>query len=237
MLRQHTSLSLLSLLAASTMLSACGSTIVASNTPRTRPADQSRAAQPGSSLPSTFRLPQLSSNPQPAATFPVTLAISSYATGNENAVRDIEQGIDLTSLRSLPHVTNVVVLPSSMPASEVFTTSQAAGADIVVIYQVSRASTHRGTSIPGLGVLTLGAFPNEDEKAYATATASFIDTQTGFVYATAEVTSEATEIQNAWQRTDNTVDLKARRSALRDLLAQCRQTWPQITQRFAQPSN
>lgn len=126
----------------------------------------------------------------------------------------------ISCLRLSPHQTTRVA-------------SRSAGAEMLVVYDVSPARSHRSTSVPGLGVLTLGAFPNEYEKAYANASATFVDTQTGFVYATAEVTSSSTEIQNAWQRSDNTVHLKAQRAALRDLLKECRGTWKTVHARFA----
>lgn len=182
---------------------------------------------------SSMRLPQLSTDPQPAARFPVTLAIAPAGMGTRNYIRDVEEGIDLTSLRKLPGVADVIVLPTSTQQQDVYAVAHSAGADIVIIYDVSAARSHRGTSIPGLGVLTLGAFPNEYEKAYATATANFIDTQTGFVYATAETTSSSTEIQNAWQERDNTVHLKAQRAALRALMQESRDAWKTVHARFA----
>ena len=226
---------LLPLLACCTFLTACGSSFVASNGGRMRADDATQSAlgprsAPALSLPA---LPILSSNPKPTATFPVTLAIASITTGSRAYVRDVEEGVDLTSLKKLPGVTDVIILPSVTQPSELFATAQSANADILVLYEVSAARSHRGTSIPGLGVLTLGAFPNEYEKAYATATASFIDTHTGFVYATTETTASSTEIQNAWQGSDNTVHLGAQRAALRQLLNESRATWKTIRTRFA----
>jgi hypothetical protein len=223
------------LLGASSLLAACGSSFVASNGGRMRTDDAARATHTPRSAPMLARLAlgTLSSNPEPQAKFPATLAIASSRTGDGDHVRDIEEGIDLTALKSLEGVRDVIVLPSATPLEEVYVTAQSADADIIVVYEVTPARSHRGTSVPGLGVLTLGAFPNEYEKAYATASASFIDSHTGFVYATAEATASSTEVQNAWQGRDNTVHLKAQRAALRALLKESRKTWKTVHERFA----
>lgn len=226
------SLLLLSLMSACTTLAACGSSFVASKGGRVRADDATRTTMP-LHLADGMGLPHPSPDAQPAATFPVILAVASSHTGTSRYVRDVEQGVDLTALKQLPGVTDIVVLPSSTPRADLYTVARSAGAEMLVVYDVSPARSHRGTSVPGLGVLTLGAFPNEYEKAYANASATFVDTQTGFVYATAEVTSSSTEIQNAWQRSDNTVYLKAQRAALRDLLKECRGTWKTVHARFA----
>lgn len=228
----HSARLVLPLVACSMLLAACGSSFVASKGGRVRADDATRTTLP-LHLADGMGLPHISHDAQPAATFPVILAVASAQTGTSRYVRDIEQGVDLTALKKLPGVTDIVILPSSTPRADLYAVARSAGAEMLVVYDVSPARSHRGTSVPGLGVLTLGAFPNEYEKAFANASATFVDTQTGFLYATAEVTSSSTEIQNAWQRGDNTVHLKAQRAALRDLLKECSGTWKTVHERFA----
>jgi hypothetical protein len=223
-----------SLLACSVLLSACGSSFVASRGSHSRGGDA--VAVPLGGLPSFangIEMPQSPANAEPAAKFPLILAVATAKTGRDTYIRDIEEGVDITVLKKLPGVKDVVVLPSSTPGVNLYSTARSADADMLVIYQVSNARTHSGTTIPGLGVITLGAFPNEYEKAYASATATFIDTQTGYVYATVEATGSSTEIQNAWQDRDNTVELKAQRAALKELLKESRNAWKTIHTRFA----
>lgn len=189
--------------------------------------------------------PSIAGKAEPKAKFPPVIAISPmpgaparnnnrYADNADSNVRAEESRARLDSLEKLPGVERIVVLnsltlnPSSQ--SSVYDAAGAVNADMIVLYRVGSGTVREDTTIPGLGVLTLGLFPNETRKCYATASAIVLDARTGYLYGALEASSSAWRLANGWtnHREDETVAFEARSKALTELVKRFPPLWEHI---------
>ena len=183
---------------------------------------------------------------RPAASFPATLALlriqdrgyrsrtsKSIERGNYSivTVRDVEEDEDLQRLQKMPGVGSIVPLNSMVVGNlnterDLRAAAARVQADALVLYTF-HTSFDVDTTIPAVGVLTLGVFPAEKAKVTSTASAAIIDTRTGFVYALAESTSDTSQLANAWT-TQSAVDQsrrRAEREAFEGLLTELESAW------------
>lgn len=179
----------------------------------------------------------------PTISFPATLAfapiadIPSYSNGVAVGGREEEQGLDFREFEALPHTDSVTLLNSMLINAENFETYYEAAAsleaDVVAFYQVRSGLVYHGTTIPLLGILTLGLFPNEYREGFATASLVFVDARTGFVYGAAEASDTSWRLANGWTftRDDESVAFRARRNALRKLFDEIPEAWNAVVQK------
>ena len=192
---------------------------------------------------------------RPAASFPAALAVIrvqgegyrnyssvGYGVGRCTIVtnRDLENQADMQTINSLPMVrgiamVNRLVAPPKID-SEMGLRAAAAElhADILLLYTFDTVFRTE-TTVPALGVITLGLFPNERARVTSTVSAVFIDVRTGYIYGTAEATHMTSRITNAWNTAD-AVD-KTRReceiAAYKQLLPQLSEVWSGIVSAYA----
>ncbi|MEM1424309.1 MAG: hypothetical protein AAGH64_09930 [Planctomycetota bacterium] len=191
---------------------------------------------------------------EPAAQFPATLALlrlqdrsyGSYtARGWDHTdysvvtVRDVEDEADLERLGAMPGVRavaplNRMVIGNLSSEQDLRAAAARVHADALVLYTFD-TRFDVDTTIPALGVLTLGLFPNDIAKVTSTASAAVIDTRTGYVYALAESTHDTSQIANAWTNRD-AVDQsrrRAERGAFAGLVGELERAWGGVVRAHA----
>jgi hypothetical protein len=195
---------------------------------------------------------------RPAAGFPAVIAAirvqgreyhsrTSYGYGSGSATvvttRDIEKQEDFDRLAKMPLVRAVVpinrlVVPDRVQSEDDLRQAAAAvHADLTLLYTFdTKFSTE--TTIPALGVLTLGLFPNRQARVISTASAVLLDTGSGYIYALAEATDKQDQIANAWTSED-AVDQSRRRAerrAFESLLTELEGGWKGVVDSYIAPS-
>jgi hypothetical protein len=192
---------------------------------------------------------------RPAASFPAAIAVlrvqgrgycnyttTGYGEGDYTIVtsRDVEDFADWDVINRLPMVRGIATVNrlTSPPSvkSEMGLRSAAAElhADILFVYTFDTVF-HTETTVPALGVITLGLFPNERARVTSTVSGAFIDVRTGYIYGTAEATNKNSRITNAWN-TESAVDktrVECERSAFKELMPQVEQVWNGIVKEYA----
>lgn len=155
-------------------------------------------------------------------------------------VRDIETEEQLEKLSKLPMIREIVPINRMVITGHVRTERDLRDAaanlhaDMLAIYTLD---TKFGTSttVPYLGVITLGLFPNEQASVTATASAVLIDTRNGYIYGAYEATSKKDRLTNAWSSQDaiDAARRDAESSAFDLLVDQFVEGWPRILSTYA----
>lgn len=189
---------------------------------------------------------------KPAASFPAAIAVvrvqgAGYTSRTSKGVgsgaytvvtaRDAEGETDAARLAALPGtrgigaVNRLIVPEETRDLRDLRLIAAELQADILLLYTMDTSFGTKETTIPALGVLTLGLFPNERARVSSTASAAFVDTRTGYIYGLAEASTEETRITNAWNSND-AVDQsrrEAERSAFAKLVPELEKTWGSIS--------
>ena len=191
---------------------------------------------------------------RPAANFPATIAAirvqdrgyRSYSSQGHDvgsfsivSVHDREKQEDADRSAALPMVREVVAL-NRLVVGDVQTERdlrEAAArvhADMLLLYTID---TKFGveTTVPALGVITLGLFPNDEARVTSTASAALIDTRSGFIYALADATADTKQLANAWTNRD-AVDQsrrRAEREAYEGALEEIFAAWKRVAETYA----
>lgn len=194
---------------------------------------------------------------QPAASFPATIAFvrvqdrgySSYGTYGHNfghysivGVREAELGTEFYAFEQLPMIKQVLplnrlVINTIEDEEDLRESAARVQADMLLLYTFDTRFGVEST-IPALGVITLGLFPNDEARVTSTASAALIDTRTGYIYMLAEATADTRQIANAWTSKD-AVDQsrrRAERDAFNQMLSQIQSGWKAVAERYALPS-
>ena len=196
---------------------------------------------------------------RPAASFPAALAVVrvqdegyrsytgvGYGTGRYTIVtnREQENEADLGTLNSLPMVRGIAMVnrltapPKINSDMGLRAAAAELHADILLLYTFDTVF-HTETTVPALGVITLGLFPNERARVTSTVSAAFVDVRTGYIYGTAEATNTTSRITNAWNTSD-AVDKTRRQceaAAFKQLIPQITEVWSGIVGQYAQSAN
>ncbi len=189
---------------------------------------------------------------KPAASFPAAIALvrvqgegyRSYTSRGRGSgpysiitTRDAESDTDVLRLTQMPNtrgigaVNRLIVPAETKDLKDLRLIGADLQADIILIYTFDTEFGSTETTIPALGVLTLGLFPNERARVTSTASAAFVDTRTGYLYGLAEATVEDTRITNAWGNND-AVDKsrrEAERGAFEKLVPEIERLWADIS--------
>ncbi|MEZ6317171.1 MAG: hypothetical protein R3B49_00255 [Phycisphaerales bacterium] len=192
---------------------------------------------------------------KPAASFPARVAIGrvqdqgyrsytqwGYGRGRYTlvGVRDVEREEDLERLTSLPMIADAVMLNRMAVPDQLDTIEDMRGAaasvhaDMLLLYTFD---TRFGaeTTIPALGVITLGLFPNKEARVTSTASAALVDTRTGYVYGLVEGTASEDQLANAWTSRD-AIDQsrrRAERAAFEHATDEFTKLWKGVAERYA----
>lgn len=189
---------------------------------------------------------------KPAASFPAAIALvrvqgegyRSYTSRGRGSgpysiitTRDAESDTDVLRLSQMPNtrgigaVNRLIVPAETKDLKDLRLIGADLQADIILVYTFDTEFGSTETTIPALGVLTLGLFPNERARVTSTASAAFVDTRTGYLYGLAEATVEDTRITNAWGNND-AVDKsrrEAERGAFAKLVPEIERLWADIS--------
>jgi hypothetical protein len=167
---------------------------------------------------------------KPLAAFPASIAVarvqgSGYRSYSESAygagrftvvtVRTVETEDHMKAVGSLPLVRGVamlnrLVLPDVLKTEKDLREAAASvQADMLLIYTFDTVFD-TGTTIPALGTITLGLFPNEKASVTTTASAALIDTRSGYIYGLSESTAKEMQLANAWTSSEAIDDCRKR---------------------------
>lgn len=191
---------------------------------------------------------------RPAASFPASVALArvqgrgytsytsrGYGSGAFTIIsgRDVERETDFEKLSKLPMLAGVaplnrLVVPGEIRSEEDLRNAAAqVQADILLIYTFD-TEFWTETTVPHLGTITLGLFPNERAKVSSTASSAFIDVRTGFIYGLSEVTHTNSRIANAWTSREamDQTRREVEAEAFSRLTQDWEKTWAGIAARF-----
>jgi hypothetical protein len=209
--------------------------------------DEQRARQTDFSVQEKF-------DRRPLASFPATLAAvrlqgsgySSYSARGYGGgpftvvlTRTVETEEHVKSISSLPRVAGVamlnrLVMPAKLQSEKDLRDAAASvQADMLFVYTFDTVFD-TGTTIPALGTITLGLFPNEKANVTTTCSAALIDTRNGYVYALAEATQATSTLANAWtsrEAMDN-ARTSTEQAAFGRLIAQMPGLWANVLSRY-----
>lgn len=155
----------------------------------------------------------------PAADFPTTVATAHVQAGiysgphrfrhsDTPAVRlvskpELDQAASLSDLDGLPYLRAVRPVRSLLVRGEirgldsVRRAAAALQADMVMVYTFD-TTTRENTTVPVVGVASLGILPNIEQKATSRVTGGLLDVRTGYLYGVLEAEGEATQLANGW---------------------------------------
>jgi hypothetical protein len=194
---------------------------------------------------------------KPLASFPASVAVvrlqgrgySSYTAlghgqGDFTVVttRDVEDRRHFERLAAMPLVRvflpiNRLVMPAHIrKETDLREAAAAVHADMLLLYTFDTQFAV-DTTIPALGTLTLGMFPNRRASVTTTASAALLDTRNGFVYGLAEATARRDRVANSWfarQAVDRT-RRDAEAEAFGTLIDEIETMWGHVVRNFTAP--
>lgn len=191
---------------------------------------------------------------KPAASFPAAIAIVRVQEGGYTSqtyrtrgpgrftvvgVREAESSVDMQKLAALPQIRglaplNTLVLPKQVDREmDLRMAAASVQADVLLLYTFE-TQFYSDTTVPVLGIITLGLFPNEMKRVTSTASAVFVDTRTGYVYGLCEATAKTDRLHNAWTSAEalENARLAAERDAFAKLADEMGKTWMQIAAEY-----
>ena len=193
---------------------------------------------------------------QPAANFPVNLAVvrvqesgyrhygySAYGHGAFSVATgtDIESPENLQRLARLPGITaavwmNTLLLPAELRGeSDLRRAAARLHAPILAIYTLDTDFYQQETLAP-LTVVTLGLAPNQTMHVQTVASALILDTQTGYVYGTAEGRASRKQLASHWT-SEEAVDqsrAKTEAEAFAQLMDEFEKVWKAVEAEYGQ---
>lgn len=192
---------------------------------------------------------------EPLARFPSAIAVArvqsgsvgsrshgvSYGRGAYTVVttRTVESDADFARIATLDQVTGVAPMNRLVLASdprtdkELRTAAARLHADLLLIYTFDTA-VFSGDSDSPLDVVTLGFLPGKEARVVTTASAVLMGTHNGYIYGTAEATSETTHRANTWtseRRVDEARDA-TEREAFGELVDSFVAVWPSVVEHY-----
>jgi hypothetical protein len=196
----------------------------------------------------------------PAADFPATVATahvqaswrshsrrharsSSYTGMTLISDPELESAASLNELRGLPGLQSIRPIRSLLVEGDIEGLNdlrRAAAtlqADMVMVYTFD-TKTRENTTVPVVGVASLGILPNIEQNATSRVTGGLIDVRTGYLYGILEAEGEATQLANGWTSDEARGDaaLRAERRALRSFVDAAAELWGDVVAEHA-PAN
>ncbi|MEL6328036.1 MAG: hypothetical protein AAFR38_00095 [Planctomycetota bacterium] len=184
---------------------------------------------------------------RPAATFPARIAVvrlqdrgyrnhrhESWGDGSATvvSVRDVEDTahfdrlVEMDGIAGIAMLNRMIIPESIHELDDLRTAAARVQADMVYVYTFN---TRFGVTktVPFLGAITLGLFPNDQARVSSTASAVLMDSRTGYIYGLAEGTSKTTQLANNWTSQD-AIDqsrIRAEREAFDQMIEQTELMW------------
>lgn len=153
--------------------------------------------------------------------------------------REVEDGADVERIAALPRIAglgtlNRMLLPAQIKSEQDLreAVSKIQG-DLTLVYTFDTAFYDHDVSKP-LSVITLGLSPTRNIRAVTTASALLIDTRTGFIYSTYEVTEKRSTISSSWGSADSADEVRrtTEKEAFRKLIDEFIEKWPLVIARY-----
>jgi hypothetical protein len=157
--------------------------------------------------------------------------------------REAESDEALARLTKLPMVRGIaplnrlVLSPNINSEENLRAAAASVQADILLIYTFETVFGNK-TTIPALGVITLGLFPNEEARVTSTASAALLDTRNGYVYALAEASAKTEQLANAWTSREaaDEARVRAEKEAFSKLVGELERAWGGVVANYAPSS-
>lgn len=191
---------------------------------------------------------------KPAATFPASIAFArvqdsgyrSYTYSGSSSdgafslvsVRDVETPEALAKLERLPMIRgfgplNRFVVSGTRNIRDLRNAAAELQADMLLVYTFdTRFGEHK--TVPALGVITLGLFPDTEARVTSTVSTALIDTRTGYIYGVTETTAREESLANVWTSGD-AID-KSRRAAesraFSDAVTEFERLWSNVVRQY-----
>jgi hypothetical protein len=169
-----------------------------------------------------------------------------YGSGRMTVVtnREVESEAAFTRLTKLPLVRGIaplnrLVVPAKVNSDrELREAAAAVQADMLLLYTFDTRFGER-TTVPAAGLITLGLFPNEEQRVTSTASAALFDTRNGYVYGLAEATSKTAQLSNAWTSREaaDEARLRAETEAFDKLTIELQSVWTSVVANHARPTS
>lgn len=225
------------------ILSAIPFTILSScdySTPTSYSAPSLPSQQHASTSKHSFTTPS-NKNLKPSVRFPARVAFARVNGSHGNSLRlvnerDLETDNHAKIVGSLPNLAGAVNIHSAHLSSnttnyrELRAAARRLGADIVGVYQFHTSSrTTNGSTL--LSVVTLGAAPTNSSKATTTASLTFIDSKTGYIYGVSEQRATSSGLSTSWGEysTRENATHRANQKAFDKLIKNLPTFWQSIT--------
>ena len=196
-----------------------------------------------------------STEPQPQAQFPATIAVvrvqaqeyrhrsaRTYDAGGYTIVttRDVETDDRFKSFAADPTIRALVPLNHlALPAhisgpADLRLAARRLNADMLLIYTLDSSSevVHH---VPELSVVTLGLMPEGESQARCTASAILLDARSGYVYALSEASDSQKRLTSAWgsDSAERKAVIAAEQRAFHELLDDLAVRWREVAELYA----
>ncbi len=191
----------------------------------------------------------------PTVRFPVSIAVirvqgREYRTHSTRSrgpgrftvvtVRDIETEDDFHRLRSMARVSGLGLVTRLVVPSEVHSfrdlrwIADKVQSPMALLYTFDTSFRFGDNPVAPLTVLTLGMLPAETAHVDTTASAVLIDTQTGYIYGSAQATASQSHPADAWTSAAAAEQSRRRveREAFDLLLTEIEHMWSTVVTRF-----
>jgi hypothetical protein len=142
----------------------------------------------------------------------------------------------LPMVRSIVPLNRLVVDPNIKTHEDIRQSAAAVHCDMILVYTFDTRFGSE-TTVPYLGTITLGFFPNQQARVTCTASAALLDTRNGYIYGLAEATYKTEQIANTWTTTD-AIEQSRRRAeskALQALADEVGKLWVRVVARYGPP--
>lgn len=193
---------------------------------------------------------------EPAATFPVRLAIArvqspGYYTRNAHCygkgqyclvtTREVEKDQDFERIARLAMVSHVAPMNRMLLSEQTSSVKDlrlgaaSLKTDILLLYSLDTRFNVDSTDIGPLALISLGFLPNKKAYVNSTASASLVDVRSGFVYGVAESTAQEDQRATVWS-SDEAVDqsrLRAEATAFQGLIGEVEKLWKGVVEEHA----
>ncbi len=200
------------------------------------------AAQATAQFPATLAFVRVQAPTYASARLPET---QSGPAGRFRVIttREAEDDAQVERLGHLPQVTGVTTLsrlllpPDVQGDKDLREAAARLHADLVLVYTFDTAIFDTDLARP-LTVVTLGLSPTRKLAISTTASALLLDTRTGFVYATYEVTKKGDTLATSWNTADSADQVRRdnEHEAFGLLVGQVEKTWPRLVEQHARKS-
>ncbi len=160
-----------------------------------------------------------------------------YGSGNFTVIttREVESEADLSRIRDLPMVNDVIslnrlLIPQTLDSlDQLREAASSLKADLVLVYTFDTVFFDEDRARV-LTTISLGFSPNRRITATTTASALLVDTRTGYIYSAYEATSRDTKTASVWgsREAADEARLDTERDAFEKMLEEIQSSWERV---------